>query len=299
TFRGLNPMVVLPRIPGHEIGGRIIEKGSDVPAAFEVGRSSIVIPYSECGRCSACHAGRPNACRDNQTLGVQRDGGMADKITIRHDRLILNDHLPSRHLAIVEPLAVGFHSVGRGGVSKDDVVAVLGGGMIGVGAMIGALARGARVIAIEVSAAKFQTIQSIGVENVLDPNAVDIADAVGRHTDGQGADVVIEAVGLPETFRATVDLACFAGSIVYIGYAKEPVTYDTKFFNLKELDMFGSRNATRTDFEAVITWLEQNPEIADMLITKVFRWREAEKAFPYWEGARDETFKILLDLIDD
>lgn len=296
TFRGLNPLVQLPRIPGHEIGGTIMAKGKDVPGVFEPGRSAIVIPYTECGRCSACLAGRTNACRDNQTLGVQQDGGMAERLVVNHNRLILNDKLPKRHLALVEPLSVGFHAVRRASVKSGDLVAVLGGGMIGVGAMIGAMARGADVVAIEVSEAKRPTLEALGAIEVINPKQTDVAEAIGRHTNGQGADVVVEAVGLPETFQATVDLACFAGRIVYIGYAKEPVTYDTKFFNLKELDMFGSRNATRADFEDVIGWLETNNVAAERLIFKVFPFDHAEKAFPYWESVRDETFKILVEL---
>ncbi len=77
-------------------------------------------------------------------------------------------------------------------------------------------------------------------------------------TDGHGPDVVIEAVGSPATFRAAVELVSFTGRVVYIGYAKEPVTYETRLFVQKELTILGTRNALPADFEQVIRMLEKH-----------------------------------------
>ena len=68
--------------------------------------------------------------------------------------------------------------------------------------------------------------------------------------------MIVEAIGLPQTFQAAVGEVCFAGRVVYIGYAKAPVEYETKYFVMKELDILGSRNATRQDFLDVIRLLE-------------------------------------------
>ena len=71
-------------------------------------------------------------------------------------------------------------------------------------------------------------------------------------TEGRGPDVVIEAIGTPATFRSAVEEVAFTGRVVYIGYAKEPVSYETRLFVQKELDVLGSRNALPEDFRAVI-----------------------------------------------
>jgi 2-desacetyl-2-hydroxyethyl bacteriochlorophyllide A dehydrogenase len=296
TFRGLNPLVTLPRIPGHEIGGTIESFGADVPADFKVGAQAIVIPYTACGKCSACRSGRANACKYNETLGVQRTGGMSTQIVVPFDKIILNEVLSGPELALVEPLSVGFHAVDRGSVKATDTVLVLGAGMIGVGAILGALARGARVLAAEVSEVKHEALLKLGVERVINPNAEDMATVIAKLTDDDGADVVIEAVGIPDTFRAAVDLACFGGRVVYVGYAKSEVSYNTSLFNLKELDIMGSRNAARADFEAVIDYLEANRGLQDQLISRVFPWADALEAFPYWEENRQNTFKVMIDM---
>ncbi|WP_270729805.1 zinc-binding alcohol dehydrogenase family protein [Shimia sp. Alg240-R146] len=298
TFKGLNPLATLPRIPGHEIGGTILDVGPDVPSTFRRGTRAVVVPYTACGQCAACKNGRPNACKHNQTLGVQRHGGMADRLVVPHTHLILNDHLSLRELALVEPLSVGFHAVTRGSVAAGDAVVVLGAGMIGLGAILGALAKGAHVIVVEISENKREMLKALGVRDVVNPTTENLPDRVAELTDGHGADVVIEAVGLPETFRSAVDLACFSGRIVYVGYAKSEVSYNTAIFNLKELDIMGSRNATRADFEAVIAFLETQPTLAEHLISRVFPWAEADQAFGYWDANRQNTFKVMIDMQD-
>jgi threonine dehydrogenase-like Zn-dependent dehydrogenase len=296
TFKGLNPLVSLPRIPGHEIGGVIAAVGEGVPAEYKVGRRALVVPYTSCGVCPSCRKGRVNACRSNKTLGVQQEGGLTERIALPYEKIILNDVLEPRHLALVEPLSVGFHAVDRGRVTDADTVVVLGCGMIGTGAIAGAAYRGARVIAVDLGETKLALARRYGAEETIDAGAEDVAARVAELTGGDGADVVIEAVGLAATFTQAIDLAAFSGRVVYVGYAKAPVTYQTQFFNLKELDIFGSRNASAEDFRTVISYLESLSVPPDDLISKVFPLDQADQALPYWVNERDTTIKVMIEL---
>jgi 2-desacetyl-2-hydroxyethyl bacteriochlorophyllide A dehydrogenase len=295
TFKGFNPLVALPRIPGHEIGGVIAAVGAGVPAEYAVGRRALAVPYTNCGQCTSCRKGRFNACRYNKTLGVQQDGGLSERIVLPFGKLIVNDKLAPRHLALVEPLSVGFHAAARGRVAAGETVIVIGCGMIGMGVVAGAAARGARVIAIDIGAFKLDLARRYGAVEVIDAAKEDVPARVEALTGGDGADVVIEAVGLPLTFTQAIDFACFAGRVVYVGYAKEPVSYKTQFFNLKELDIMGSRNAMPEDFRAVISYLESRSQTPDDLITKVFAFADADKALPFWAAERDSTVKIIVE----
>lgn len=137
TYRGKNPMAIDQVIPGHEIGGTVEKIGADVPAGLlEKGMSVTVNPYTACGKCSSCRRGRPNACRHNETLGVQRNGAMSDYIAVPWSKIIPASGLTPRECALVEPMSVGFHAVDRGAVTDIDVVAVIGCGMIGLGAIV-------------------------------------------------------------------------------------------------------------------------------------------------------------------
>nr|WP_321980875.1 zinc-binding alcohol dehydrogenase family protein [uncultured Cohaesibacter sp.] len=295
TFLGKNPLVDLPRVPGHEIGAEILEVGAGVPEEYAPGKRVIVVPYTSCGKCTSCRQGRVNACKHNKTLGVMQEGGLTERIVLPWEKLILNDTLPLRDLSLVEPLSVGFHAARRGRVEKTDTVVVLGCGMIGLGVVAGAVARGAEVIAVDLGK-KAEIAKTYGAKYALDAGAGNVLEKVMEITNGDGANVVIEAVGVPETFVQAVDLACFCGRIVYVGYSKAPVTYETKFFNMKELDIMGSRNATDEDFKAVIKYMEDLGRSPDDLVSKVFPFSEADQALPYWVKERDSTLKIIIEM---
>ena len=295
TFTGVNPLVSLPRIPGHEIGGEILSVGPGVPPEYAPGRRIIAVPYTACGNCSSCRKGRVNACRYNKTLGVQQDGGIAEKIVLPYGKLILNSRLASRHLALVEPLSVGFHAAARGRIAAGERVVVIGCGMIGAGAVAGAVARGAEVIAVDFGN-KTAIASRLGARHAIDAGREDVVARVNEITDGDGADVVIEAVGTPATFTQAIDLACFSGRVVYIGYCKAPVSYETRFFNMKELDIMGSRNAMSRDFEAAVRYLEGFDHAPDDLITKVFPFSDADRALPYWVANRASVLKLVIEI---
>jgi 2-desacetyl-2-hydroxyethyl bacteriochlorophyllide A dehydrogenase len=295
TYKGLNPLVTLPRIPGHEISGVITAVGEGVES-LAPGERVTVLPYTSCGQCTSCRRSRVNACRFNRTLGVQQDGALTERIVVPARTVIANSTLPAHRLALVEPLSVGFHAADRGRVTAEDRVLVLGCGMIGMGAVLGAIARGAKVTVVDPSAEKRARALSLGAAHAIDPVQEDVAAQVAALTGDDGFDVVIEAVGVPETFTGAVAHAGFAGRVVYIGYCKAPVSYQTQLFNLKELDILGSRNATLADFHAVIACLERMGEAADGLISRVFPFAEAAAALPYWDAHRDGVLKIMIDL---
>lgn len=292
TYRGLNPLVTYPRVPGHEIAATIDRVGSAVPAALRVGMNVTVVPYTACGRCAACGRGRPHACEHNQTLGVQRDGALTALITVPWEKVIPAEGISLAHVALVEPLAVGFHAVARGRVEATDAVAVIGCGAVGLGAVAGAARRGATVIAVDVDDAKLRLARAAGATHTVNSRMASLHEEQRAVTGGNGPDVVIEAVGLPQTFRAAVDDVAFTGRVVYIGYANEPVAYDTARFVKKELDILGSRNATRADFAAVIELLRGQRFPADDLVTRTVPFARAGDALGSWDAAPQEVTRI-------
>lgn len=296
TFIGNNPNVSLPRIPGHELGAEVLACGSGVNGLFSPGDKVVVVPYTACGNCSSCRKGRMNACKYNRTLGVQQDGALSERFVVPVDKLIRNESLRPRYLPLVEPLSVGFHAIERASIQKKEVVVVLGCGLIGLGAVAGAVARGAEVIAIDIAKHKTELALSLGATHAVVGRGSDVLDEVLRITNGEGAEIVIEAVGLPETYVQAIELAGFAGRVVYVGYAKEDVVYKTHLFNLKELDIYGSRNASSTNFSDVIKYLETLGDLAETLISKTFQLEDADQALPYWIANRNSTMKILIEI---
>jgi len=295
SYRGLNPLVSYPRVPGHEISGRIAALGANV-AGLSVGEAVTVLPYFNCGKCNACRMGRPNACRHNQTMGVQREGAMTPTVVVPAEKIIPVSGLAIRDLALIEPLAVGFHAVRRSELDAAETIVVLGCGVIGLGVTLGAVRRGARVIAVDLAVAKLDVARALGAAETIDASRQNVVEEVSRLTGDDGPQVVIEAVGADVTFRQAIDLVASCGRVVYVGYAKAPVSYDTKQFLLKEMEIRGSRGSEKQDFQEVIAHLKAHPDVGDHVISRIVPFEEAGPAMAAWDADPGGFVKVVVAL---
>lgn len=295
TYRGNNPMVKMPVIPGHEVGAVIEEIGEGVPEGFHKGMAVTVNPYTNCGKCASCRNGRVNACEHNETLGVQRNGSMQEYLVLPWNKVIPANGLSAKECALIEPMSVGFHAVSRGQVTDIDTVAVIGCGMIGLGAIVRASLRGASVIAIDLDDEKLELAKRLGARYVINSKTEDTVKKIKEITDGYMADVVIEAVGSPVTYVTAIDAVSFTGRVVCIGYAKSDVSFQTKYFVQKELDIRGSRNAMPEDFRAVIQYLKNSNCPKEELISAIVKPEEAGDALKKWSENPGKVFRILVE----
>ncbi len=294
TYMGRNPMVKLPVIPGHEIGAVIEKVGDKVPSHLVPGMTVTVNPYTNCGKCSSCRNGKVNACRYNETLGVQRNGAMRERMALPWTKIIPAEGLTSRTCALAEPMSVGFHAVARAEVTDIDLVMVIGCGMVGLGAAVRAALRGATVIAADIDDEKLSLAKELGASYTINTLTENVHERLEEITKGMGPDVIIEAVGSPTTYQMAVDEAAFTGRVICIGYAKSEVSFQTKHFVQKELDIRGSRNALPSDFRAVIHYLQQNTCPTDRLISIETSAEDAEDAMQKWAECPGKIFRILV-----
>ena len=294
TFLGRNPMVKLPVIPGHEVGATIEAVGTDVPAGFMADMPVTVNPYTNCSTCAACRNGRVNACEHNETFGVQRNGAMSEYLSLPWQKVIPADGISPRDCALIEPMSVGFHAVSRGQITDIDTVLVIGCGMIGIGAIVRAALRGATVIAVDLDDDKLALAKRIGADYTINSKTENLHERLQVITDGLGPDVVIEAVGSPATYIMAVNEVAFTGRVVCIGYAKSEVTFQTKYFVQKELDIRGSRNALPEDFRAVVRYLQQGDSPLEEFISNIVHPEEALNAMQQWSAAPGKVFRILV-----
>jgi threonine dehydrogenase-like Zn-dependent dehydrogenase len=294
SFRGRNPMVRFPRILGHEVAAAVVE---DVPhfPALRAGVEVTLSPYTCCGKCTACLQGRTNACKSNETFGVQRDGALTEYIAVAPEKVFPAKLSPTA-LCLVEPLTVGFHAVARGRVTSQDTVAIIGCGGVGLGAVSASALRGARTVGIDVDDEKLALARNAGAAETINTKTESLHQRLNELTGGFGPDVIIEAIGLPETFQTAVSEVSFAGRVVYIGYAKEPVAYETRLFVQKELDIRGSRNALPEDFQAVIAMLEQNKFPVEEAISSIVSLDQVPQALKDWNSEPSKVKKILVSI---
>jgi len=276
SFRGKNPLVTFPRIPGHEVAATIVE-GSKQNPALAAGVNVTMSPYTSCGKCAACFRKRP-------------------KYIAMPAEKLYPANLSIKELCLVEPLTVGFHAAERGRVTERDSVAVFGCGGVGLGAIAASHFRGANTIAIDVDTDKLILAAKAGAKHVINTSRESLHPRLLELTDNRGPDVAIEAVGLPQTFRAAVEEVAFTGRVVYIGYAKEPVAYETRLFVQKEVDIMGSRNALPEDFRQVIRMLEEHRFPVDDAVSSIVPMEEAPDVLRAWSDTPARFTKIMVRL---
>ena len=294
TFLGKNPLVSYPRVIGHEIAGIVEHAGRDI-AEIREGTAVAISPYKNCGACAACRRNRPNACRNNETLGVQREGALAEFVAVPADRLYTSVTLCVDLLALVEPFSIGMHAVRRGRVAPEDSVLVIGAGGVGAGAVAAAASRGARVFAIDLDESKLRLARAFGAADAYNSADAGLREWISDRTGGEGPDVVIEAVGSPATYRLALDVAASCGRVVCLGWVKGDVSIEARQIVAKEVEILGSRNAT-DEFLDVIALFESHAIDPLQLVTNRVSLDEAPAMLARWAERPAAVGKILVSV---
>lgn len=232
-------MIVPPALFGHELGGDIVAMGKDV-RGFKMGQRVVAANSAPCGECFYCQRNQENLCEDL----LFNNGAYAEYIRIperivRRNMYEVPDHVSYQDAALVEPLACVLRGLEESGVRPGDTVAVIGLGPIGM--MFVRLAKAvcnARVIAIGRRPQQLLRASRMGAdETVLNCDGADVVGPVHQMTGGRGADVVIEAVGLPEVWQLAIKLLRRGGVVNFFGGCPDgtSLSLDTNLLHYSEL----------------------------------------------------------------
>ncbi|NDL66850.1 zinc-binding alcohol dehydrogenase family protein [Anaerotalea alkaliphila] len=295
TYRGTFAYVSYPRVPGHEFSAEIVEIEPN-DRNLEKGMVVTCNPYFNCGTCYPCRKGHVNCCTTNQTMGVQREGAFSEYITMPIERIYDGKGLPAVTLALIEPFCISYHGVSRANVEKGDRVLVIGAGTIGAFAAIAAKQTGAKVYMSDIAREKLEYAKRFGIDGVLlNDSPAHFEEQVQQITDGGGFDVVIEAVGLPGTFQNSIDAAAFGGRVVLIGVGKSNLDFNFTMIQKKELNVFGSRNALKKDFEELIEIVRSGKINIEQVVTNTYKMQDAPKAFEDFDKNAASMLKVMLE----
>lgn len=254
TRAGRTP-ISYPRIIGHEITGEIVALGAGV-SDLKVGDAVTAYFYLTCGNCYWCRVNRETLCENFAGyVGREVDGGYAEYIKLPARNFI---KLPAgldwrRHPAevgvICDAIATPVKVVRRARVGPHDTVAVFGaGGGLGVHmTMVARWARAKKVIAVDIAASKFETCLKAGADATVDASEGRVAEQLLELTGGRGVDVAIDFVCANGTQEAAIAALGRGGRLVVLAGHGEPFTAHSSAFLRKELELLGSRYATRQE----------------------------------------------------
>jgi len=296
--RGNRPDVIPPRIPGHDVAGEVAEAGGQT-RRFQVGDRVVVEPIISCGRCRNCRVGRYNICKELKFLGVHTDGAFAEYLVIPEKRAYrIPEHLSYNEATVLEPTAVGVHVIKRAQVSLGDTVVILGAGRIGLQIGQVAKARGAGYIVMtDVLDYRLELAKKLAADQVVNSGKEDPLQYVAKLTGGEGADLVVEAVGKSQTILQTMDLVRVGGRIHIAGlsverFLTEPPTFWMRQL-LKEVTIETSRSYAVGDWLVAIKLASKGYINCGALITHKFPLEDAARAYEVADKKLENSMKVL------
>lgn len=238
---------VPPLVMGHEFAGEVVVVGPDVETGW-MGKRVAINPIVGCGRCSACRADAPNLCADRTLVGAQHPGGFAERVAVPVECLVeLPAGLDLRLGALVEPLANGVHAAGLGlTLGPVERAVVIGGGMIGLACLQGALLSGVgSVTVVEPNQTRREIAAGLGA-TAVHGSLADVEPAV---------DLVLDAVGTAATRRAAVELVRQGGVCVFLGLHDDESGLPFHSVIRKSVTIRGSYAYARAEFARALEWV--------------------------------------------
>lgn len=297
-YLGKMPFFSYPRIPGHELGVEVLAVGEGV-ANVKPGDRCSVEPYINCQKCYSCRRGFTNCCEHHKTLGVMCDGGLTERIILPARKLHLATNLTPDQCALVETLAIGCHAVDRCHPQPGENVLVIGAGPIGLSAIEFAKLTGARIVVMDISESRLAFVRNkMGVPDTLivrgdETDVKTLADL----TNGQLADVVIDATGSNKSMTRALEFAAFAGRVVYVGITQQMLEFPhAPIMHRRELTLLASRNALSRDFSRIIALIEAGTIDTRPWITHHAPFAEVPEIFPNWIKPETGVIKAIVHM---
>ncbi|MGO8788476.1 MAG: galactitol-1-phosphate 5-dehydrogenase [Terriglobia bacterium] len=235
-----------PVIMGHEAAGVIAEVGKQVKG-WTIGDRVTFDSTISCGECWFCHRGLINLCDNRRVLGVSSEdyrqaGAFAEYVALP-DRILYRvpDSVSFEQASMVEPVSVAVHAVNRTPISLGDTAVVVGTGMVGL-LVIQALrvAGCGKIIAVDLEAEKLKLALNLGADVGLKADECNVAAEVKSHTDGRGADVALEVVGLTPTINTAVACLRKGGALTLVGNFRPSVEIPLQAVVSRQLTLAGS-----------------------------------------------------------
>ena len=268
TFRKRSPRRQPPLVMGHEFCGTVVEAGKDA-LRFKSGDKVISHSIVHCGVCAMCRGQRPNLCSARQVFGMDRPGAFAEYVAVPERALIpWPAGLGAAAASLTEPLANGVHIANLTRHLPVASVLVIGAGPIGVMCQLALMAtRNANIFATDINPIRRSTARKLGAR--VPPHATpdNVIAWMLDETDGQGVDLVIDAVGSSATRLQSIACARPGGAAVWIGLHEDSLMFSTYNVILREKQIIGTYAATLEELQVAANLLTSQQVKVDLLVT--------------------------------
>jgi L-iditol 2-dehydrogenase len=240
-FMGTTGRRTPPIVMGHEFSGSITAMGAGV-TDYQISDRVIAQPLLVCGKCNNCKAGLWNICVNRTGLGMNLNGAYAESVCVPQQMLYrLPDDMSWEQGAMVEPVAVALHAVNRTPLNLMDRVVIIGAGTIGLFTLLAARLKGAgQVIVTDLSPHRLEMARKLGADVIINVREQNPLEVVQAHTNGNGADAVIEAVGVTATVQQSLAVVRVGGHVTWIGNSQPDVEINMQQVVTREVTIAGT-----------------------------------------------------------
>jgi L-iditol 2-dehydrogenase len=281
---------------GHEFAGTVSAVGAGVASVRE-GDRIVGANSAPCGACPPCHTGRANLCEDLLFVnGAYGEAIALPRRLVSRNVIRLPANVPARRAAFAEPLACALLGIERARVESGQTVVVFGHGPLGCLLAMVAASRKARVIIVGKAGWRFSQVQGLRIGECLDATtATDVVTEVKQLTRGRGADVTVDATGVPEVWEQAVAATGRGGTVVFFGGCAPGTTVplDTRRVHYEELTLVGAFHHTPEMIRRAVELLDSGAVNPDGLVTHRMRLGDVPEALELM--ARGAALKVLIE----
>jgi L-iditol 2-dehydrogenase len=278
------------RILGHEIAGEVWEVGSLVDG-YEKGMRVSIAPNMGCGHCKYCRIGHTELCADFQAFGIHIDGGFAEYMRVPAKALHMGNLIsftektPFDQAVLAEPLACCYNAFRSVYTSPGDAVLIVGAGPMGALHMqVQKLAGASPLMVADIAQRRLDLVRPLRADVLINSAEKDLLSTVMELTEGEGADVIITAVPVPEIQQLSLEMAAKLGRINFFGglpQGRDRVEMNTNLLHYNDIAVTGTTGAALADYELALDLIAQGKIDTETMISKRFKVEEAHEAFEY------------------
>ncbi|NPV82438.1 MAG: alcohol dehydrogenase catalytic domain-containing protein [Candidatus Aminicenantes bacterium] len=295
AYYGKHPYIKCPIIQGHEFSGVVADLGRKVKK-LRVGDKVTVRPQLVCGRCYLCKRGEYNICENLRVIGCQAEGAAQEFLKVDSNLVVrLPKKMSFEEGAMVEPVAVAVHAVGRAGRIRGNKVLVLGAGTIGNLTAQVAKSLGAKSVMItDLSNFRLRMARECGVDFTVNAGRTSLPEHLEKHFGPSKADLIFECVGEEKTINQAISVARKGSRIVVVGVFDYKPRTDVGLVQDRELSLIGSLMYKAEDYDAAIKLINTGRIKLRPLMSRTFHFDDYPRAYRFLEKSGDRVMKVFI-----
>ncbi|MCF6443177.1 alcohol dehydrogenase catalytic domain-containing protein [Nereida sp. MMG025] len=293
--------IALPLIPGHEYCGEVVAAGANVQR-WRVGDRVIAPFILACGQCPSCASGHQTTCATQVLPGFNCNGSFAEFLAVPHadaNLTALPDELaPPLAAALGCRVTTAWHALtDRAALRAGETVAIFGGGGIGLSVLLLAKGLGARVIVVDIDADKLLYAKGLGADLTVDASKTDAVSVIHAWTNG-GADLSIEALGMPQTTIPALKALGKLGRMVQVGmpagdHTVMPIPMDVVYG--QQLSVFGTRGMPAWKYPSLLSFIQTAKIDLTPLVTRTIALSQASEAVAAFDAPAPPGIAVITD----